>query len=248
MFAIYAFCREVDDIADEPGATADKLAGLADWRDEIDRLYAGRPTRPTSHALAVPVDVYDLPKGEFLALIDGMEMDAKEDMRAPPLNALRHYCRCVAGAVGLLSIRVFGAREPEAEPFAIALGEALQLTNILRDLEEDAARGRLYLPREVLAAHRLDGATPEAVLADPALDAVCRDLAGLARTQFTEADRLLTRCNRRSLRPALVMMGVYERILDRLEQRGWQPPLEPLNLSKPVKLWAAIRRGVFRPR
>lgn len=248
MFAVYAFCREVDDIADdEPCGTDDRLARLADWRDEIDRLYAGRPTGLTTRALAGPVRDYGLPRSEFLAMIDGMEMDAREAMRAPPLDDLRHYCRCVAGAVGLLSIRIFGARGAEAEAFAVALGEALQLTNILRDLAEDAERGRLYLPREMLAAQGLNEAAPAAVLADPALDPVCRELAGLARDRFAEADRLLARSDRRALRPALLMMGIYERILDRLLARGWRsPPGAPLRLSKPEKLWAAFRHGLWR--
>lgn len=251
MFAVYAFCREVDDIADDEAVdpeagTDDRLARLAEWRTEIDRLYAGRPTRLTARALAGPVRDYGLPKAEFLAVIEGMEMDAREAMRAPPQDALRHYCRCVAGAVGLLSIRVFGARGAAAEAFALALGEALQLTNILRDLVEDAARGRLYLPAEVLAAHGLDGAAPEVVLADPALDPVCRAVAGLARDRFAEADRLLAQSDRRALRPALPMMGVYERILDRLLARGWHPPLTRLRLSGAEKLWAAFRHGLRR--
>ena len=257
MYAIYAFCREVDDIADEDsvaeaGVPADKLARLSAWRLEIDRLYAGQPAWPTARALAVPIRDHALPKSEFLAVIDGMEMDAREAMRGPSQEQLQHYCRCVAGAVGLLSIRVFGAyaggREAAAEAFALALGEALQLTNILRDLDEDAARGRLYLPRELLAACGLAEAEPTAVLNDPALDPVCRELADQARDRFAEADRLLTLCNRRALKPALVMMGIYERILDRLLDRGWHRPGQPLRLSKPEKLWAGIRHGLYRPR
>ncbi|NBC31569.1 MAG: presqualene diphosphate synthase HpnD [Alphaproteobacteria bacterium] len=251
MYAVYAFCREVDDIADDETVDAetgtdDRLARLADWRAEIDGLYAGRPTRLTARALAGPVRDYALPKAEFLAVIEGMEMDAREAMCAPPPDALRHYCRCVAGAVGLLSIRVFGARGEEGEAFALALGEALQLTNILRDLDEDAARGRLYLPADVLAAHGLDGAAPPAVLAHPALDPVCRTVAGRARARFAEADRLLALSDRRVLRPALLMMGIYERILDRLLERGWQPPRAGLRLSKAEKLWAAFRHGLWR--
>ncbi len=249
MYGVYAFCREVDDIADEPGAEVDKLAALAEWRREIDRLYAGRPGRPTTLALAEPVRRYGLPREEFIALIDGMEMDAREQMHGPDSATLTLYCRRVAGAVGLLSIRIFGAGDPAAPDFALALAEALQLTNILRDIAEDAERGRIYLPGDLLARHGIrvaDG--PAALLAHPALPAVCTGLAATARARFAEADAALARCNRRRLAPALLMMGIYERYLDVLERRGWPAGAPPLRLSKRQKSWAAFRQGLFRPR
>ena len=150
MYAIYAFCREVDDIADEAGAVDEKLAALDAWRAEIEQLYHGQPSRPTTRALLDAVEAFALPKDAFLAVIDGMEMDAREAMVAPDRDAFALYCRRVAGAVGMLSIRAFGAREPEAKEIAVTLGEALQITNILRDVHEDADRDRLYLPQELL--------------------------------------------------------------------------------------------------
>src|SRR3546814_16627052 len=113
MYAIYAFCREVDDIADEGGSPAEKQQALAAWRDEIERLYAGRPRRPTTQALLPAVTDYKLPKEEFLAVIDGMAMDAEADLRAPAIADFRLYCRRVAGAVGVLSVHAFGATGPE---------------------------------------------------------------------------------------------------------------------------------------
>jgi phytoene synthase len=180
MFAIYAFCREVDDIADSDAPGAAKQADLARWREEIEALYAGRPSRPTSLALAAPIERFDLPRAEFDAMIDGMEMDAIAAMRAPPMAQLERYCRCVAGAVGVLSVHVFGARAPDRVAGAVALGEALQLTNILSDLPEDADFGRSYLPRELLASHGIASAQPDEVLGDPALPAVCREFASRA--------------------------------------------------------------------
>ena len=159
MYAIYAFCREVDDIADGDAPVAAKLDELAGWRREIDALFEGCPSRPTTLALLDPVARFDLPRSEFHTMIDGMEMDAKDSMRAPPMSELTRYCRCVAGAVGLLSIRVFGAHGDEVRRGALALGEAMQLTNILRDLSEDATRGRLYLPRELLEQQGSPGPT-----------------------------------------------------------------------------------------
>jgi len=247
MFAVYAFCREVDDIADEGGSPAQKHAALADWRHEIDRLYAGRPTRPTAMALAGPVARFDLPREEFLALLDGMETDAQGAVRLPDTAALSLYCRRVAGAVGMLSIRVFGAMEPAARDFAVALGEALQLTNILRDLGEDAARDRLYLPADLLARHGIADAGPAAVLEHPALPRACAEIAALARRRFDEADAALARCDRRRLRPALLMRGVYFRYLDLLTRRGWGCAAEPVHLSGRAKVWAALRFGLWHP-
>jgi presqualene diphosphate synthase len=244
MFAIYAFCREVDDIADGDVPPAAKRTGLAAWRAEVEALYAGRPTRPTSLALAAPVERFELPRAEFDAMIDGMEMDA-EAMRAPPMAKLERYCRCVAGAVGVLSVRVFGARSPDRDAGAVALGDALQLTNILRDLSEDASFGRLYLPRELLARHGITGDDPAHVLRDPALPAICRELAARAASRFDAADRWLAREDRRQVRPALIMRGVYRRILERLIAKDWQQLDPPVRLGKAERLWVAIRHGLL---
>ncbi len=245
MYAIYAFCREVDDIADGALPAAVKLAQLAAWRAEVEALFAGRASWPTTLALVQPVGRFDLPKAEFDAMIDGMEMDAGERMRAPPLAELERYCRCVAGAVGLLSVRVFGALGPGPEQGALALGEALQLTNILRDLTEDAARGRLYLPRELLEQQGIAERDPERVLGHRALPAVCAALAERARQRFEEADRRFAGSDRRQLRPALVMMQVYRRTLERLVARGWQRLDQPVRLAKPERLWLALRYGLL---
>jgi len=245
MFAIYAFCREVDDVADGTAAIEAKRAGLAAWRQEIEALFAGRPARATTIALAGPVRRFDLPKSEFDAMIDGMEMDAGGRMQAPDFAELWRYCRCVAGAVGMLSIRVFGAREPEIDRGALVLGDALQLTNILRDLVEDATLGRLYLPRELLERYGIRDQAPDVVLAHPALPEVCGALAGLAEQRFREAERCFAHGHRARLRPALIMMGIYRRTLERLLARGWQRLDQPVRLAKPERLWLALRHGLL---
>ena len=244
MYAIYAFCRAVDDIADEPGERMAKLAQLDDWRGEIERLYRGRPGKLIAQALRGPVEEFALPKDEFLALIDGMEMDVNGQIQAPSQEDFRLYCRRVAGAVGMLSIRVFGETGPAAEELAVTLGEALQTTNILRDLAEDAERGRLYLPRDVLARHGIAERAPDAVLAHPALPAVCAELAERSRDCFTRARGLLVHCDRRRVRPAILMLEAYDRILRRLEARGWDRPGTPVRLSRLEKLWIALRHSL----
>ena len=244
MFAIYAFCREVDDIADEPAPMAEKSAGLAAWREEVARLYAGAPTRPTGRALLGPVGAYGLRQEDFLALIEGMEMDAA-DIRAPTMAELELYCDRVACAVGRLSVRAFGATDARAEGVAFSLGQALQLTNILRDIEEDAERGRLYLPRELLAASGIEATDPVEVLRHPSLPAVCDALATVAEGRFAEARAALAHCAGRPMRPARMMMEIYRRTLARLRVRGWSRLGEPVTLPKTEKLWIALRHGLL---
>jgi phytoene synthase len=245
MFAIYAFCREIDDIADDPMPKAERAAALAEWRREIDRLYDGRPEKSTARALSLPVARYALRKEDFVALIDGMEMDANESFHGPTMDILTLYCERVAGAVGMLSVRVFGEPGDAGTRLAWALGQALQLTNILRDLKEDAERGRLYLPDELLRRHGIAAREAAAVLAHPALPAVCGDLSALARQRFAEAVAAMRDCDRRKIRPAIVMMHVYRQVLERLIRRGWKRLDEPARLSKAAKIWIALRYGLF---
>lgn len=248
MFAIYAFCRAVDDIADAPGPVEEKLRALGDWRRSINTLYdTGRVKGPITCALHQPIQRYALPRDEFLGMIDGMEMDVRGPIRAPDWQTLKLYCRRVAGTVGLLSIRAFGAGDdPQTQEFALALAEALQLTNILRDIAEDAGEGRLYLPREALVAAGIDSTEPSDVLAHPRLHEVAEAVSAQAWTDFQRADALLEHCDRKALRPALLMLGAYEAILTRLTRRGWLRVLEPLPVSKTAKLWAGIARGLLR--
>jgi len=245
MYAIYAFCREVDDVADEPGLLADKLRDLGLWRQEIEALYAGRPTRPTTRALVGPVARYRLPKVEFLAVIDGMEMDARGPIVAPDRATLALYCRRVAGAVGQLSLRAFGAEGEAAERLAVALGEALQLTNILRDQAEDAADGRLYLPAELLASAGIEGRESHALLTDPRIGAVRAGLAAWAGERFAESRALIARLPRRTIRPARLMLEVYWRLWQRMAARGWEQVEPRVSLPKWQKLWVLLRYGLF---
>ena len=245
MYAIYAFCREVDDIADDAGTAADKLARLSAWKQEIDNLYAGRPAYPTARALVAPVRDFDLPKAEFLTVIAGMEMDARAPIWAPSTSDLLQYCRRVAGAVGMLSIHAFGVTAPPAGDFAISLGNALQLTNILRDVHEDALCGRLYLPKELLDKHGVSATTPRDLLADPAVARVCGDLAEVAREAFALSQDLLQHLDRRRMRPAILMMAVYHRILLRLSRRGWRRLDEAVRVSRLEKFSIVLRHGLL---
>ncbi|MCG5242617.1 presqualene diphosphate synthase HpnD [Azospirillum doebereinerae] len=242
MFAIYAFCRRIDDIADEPGDPEEKRAALDAWRREIRSLYAGgAPTSPLAAALKGAIDRYGLPRGELEALIDGMAMDVGEGLRAPELATLRVYCRRVAGAVGMLAIRVFDRADPANEAFALALGEALQLTNILRDLTEDATLGRMYLPHELLLAAGIGTSVPDRVLAHPGLPQACEALADLAETRFAEARQAIAGRKCGSLWAATAMMVLYHRLLRRLRARGWSDPALRVRVGRRESAWVALR-------
>jgi phytoene synthase len=243
MFAIYAFCREVDDIADEPAEIDDKLRRLQGWRNEIARLYDGAPSHPIARALHPHVERFKLRRADFLDVIDGMEMDAVEDIVAPPLEKLDRYCDRVASAVGRLSVRAFGATEAAADEVAHHLGRALQLTNILRDLAEDAERGRLYLPREELAAAGIAARKPQEVVAHPNLARACRAVAALAKRHFASAHAAMAKCAKGPMRPAAIMGAVYGAILNRLVAADWRDPRARISLPKWQKLWLALRHG-----
>ena len=245
MHAIYAFCREVDDIVDEPGEAVDKRRSLAAWREEIDRLYAGRPQWPTTRALLQPVRRFDLPREEFLAMIDGMEIDAAPAVRMRRLDDLLDYCRKVAGSVGVLSVHAFGVPRHPGPRIAEALGNALQLTNILRDLREDAALERLYVPREMLDRNGVRASSPDAVFVHPGFAGACEELAALARGYYSEADRLLKEFGWRRMRPAVLMMAVYRETLDRLEERGWRRVGSPIRLTHARKMWIGLQYGLL---
>ena len=244
MYAIYAFCREVDDIADEPGEIADKRRRLADWREEIRNLYAGRPTRPTARALLSSIRRFDLPQDEFFAVIDGMEADAAPTVRMQTLDELLGYCRKVAGAVGILSVHVFGTPGEAGQRIARALGNAFQLTNMLRDLKQDAALGRLYVPLSLLEEQGSPQAPLEAVFAHPGFARVCAELADLAQGFYGEADGLIKVLGSRRMRPAVVMMAVYRETLDRLQARGWTRVDERIRLTRGRRFWLALRHGL----
>ena len=245
MYAIYAFCREVDDVADEPGETAAKKQCLAAWREEIARLYTGEPQRPTTRALLRPVRCFDLPRDEFLAVIDGVEVDAAPAVRMQTLEELLSYCRKVAGAVGMLSIHAFGVPRDPGYQIAEALGHAVQLTNILRDVKEDAAIERLYVPLELVRRHGVAEGPLDAVFIHPGFAAACTELAELARDYYARTDRLLARLGRKQARPIVLMMAVYRETLRRLEKRGWTRIDTPVRLTRARKLWVALRYGLL---
>lgn len=248
MNALYAYCREVDDIVDEAVNRPVARMKLAWWREEIQRLYAVPQNTAAQHpvtiALQPAIAEFALPQEEFEALLDGMEMDLQMDEDGtgyPDRRSLGLYCHRVAGVVGLLSARIFSYRDPHTLKYAARLGLALQLTNILRDIGEDARRGRLYLPADELAAF---GVTPDAVKRRQPDG----DWSGFLRRQYAATQRiydealaLLPAVDRRAQRPGLIMGAIYRSVLDEIHRADYPVLTARVSLPALRKLWIAGR-------
>ncbi len=245
MFEIYSFCRAVDDIADDGGDVATRSAALARWRDEIAALSAGREAPPHLRGLSEAIRTFDLQRDDFFAVIEGMEMDVVADIQAPDWTTLDLYCDRVASAVGRLSVRIFGVPGAEGPGLANHLGRAFQLTNILRDLDEDAAIARLYLPREALLEAGIKTTNPQNVLADPALGEACVPVIARAREHFARAAEIMARCPRASVKAPRLMDEVYRVILARVVARGFAPPRTGVRVPRHLVLLALLRHGLI---
>jgi presqualene diphosphate synthase len=245
MFEIYSFCRAVDDIADDLGPRDGRRAQLAQWRSDIDAVYRGAPP-PALAGLATAVRTFDLQRADFIAIIDGMEMDVTADIRAPDRPTLDLYCDRVACAVGRLSVRVFGMAPDAGLALAHHLGRALQLTNILRDLDEDASLGRLYLPRDALqaagiAATGIAATEPRDVVSHPAVGKACAAMVELAEGEFRAAAAIMAKNPRRVVRAPRIMGEAYHIILVKLIARGFAAPRQPVRLPKAKLLLIVLR-------
>jgi len=244
MFEIYSFCRAVDDIADNGGPREAHLIQLQRWRHDVDAIYAGAGP-PRLHALAEAIRAFNLRREDFLAVIDGMEMDVIAPIRAPDWATLDLYCDRVASAVGRLCVRVFGMADAQGVALAHHLGRALQLTNILRDIDEDAAVGRLYLPQEALRAAGIASSEPLDAIANPAIDQACAPVVARARRHFVESDAIIAESPRRVVRTARIMSAAYRSILEHLVARGWLPPRAPVKRRRAQLIWIVLCHGIL---
>ena len=239
IYALYSFCRVVDDCVDEPDGEGE--AGLRRWLEEAHRCYAGQPTTELGQELSEALFQFPIPRACFEQIVDGCRMDLTP-RRYATFADLRAYCEKVASAVGLASIEIFEYRSPRTREYAVELGVALQLTNILRDIAADGARGRLYLPLEDLShfgvseAELLETSAPRR----PEVAALLRFEAERARAHYSRAEELLPGEDRRAMASAELMAGVYRSLLDELVRRSF-PPGTRLRLSAPRKLWVAAR-------
>ncbi|MDX1922863.1 MAG: presqualene diphosphate synthase HpnD [Alphaproteobacteria bacterium] len=241
MFGLYAFCRVVDDIADSELPAPERLTMLQEWRVHTANLFKGQASHPVMELLIDPVKEFQLVEKDFLSIIDGMEMDAQQVIFAPTWDELDTYCDCVASAVGRVSVRIFGEPTENGSEVAYHLGRALQLTNILRDIDEDALRGRLYMPLEALEEAGISIDNHAMILQHASLDHACRAVARRAVEHFGAADEAMEKCERKAMKPARLMRDYYEKILRVLLEIGWDYPRPRVSLTAFEKIGMFIK-------
>jgi len=241
--ALYAFCREIDDVVDECADPAVAAAKLAWWRREVAALYAGTPQHPVTRALLPLVVPYGITQLRLNEVLDGMEMDLQQ-ARYPDFKTLERYCYHVAGAVGLLAAGIFGYANPQTLQYAEALGTAFQLTNIIRDVGEDARKNRIYLPLDELQRF---GVPAGDILAGRHTDAFTRLMAfqiDRAEAQYERALALLPAEDRKAQRPGLLMAAIYRALLAEIRRDGSRVLAHRIALTPIRKLWIAWRTWI----
>ncbi|MFC5512560.1 presqualene diphosphate synthase HpnD [Massilia jejuensis] len=241
--ALYAFCREVDDTVDEATDASLARIKLAWWRTEVSAMYTGTPTHPVTQALKPHLAVYGLQEQHLQAIIDGMEMDLDQS-RYLDYPGLRKYCWHVAGVVGVLSASIFGHANAQTLAYAEKLGLAFQLTNIIRDVGEDARKGRIYLPVNELQQF---GVTAQDLLSarhSEKFEALMRFQTERAQAMYDEALALLPKEDRRAQRPGLMMAAIYRTLLDEIARDGFHVLNQRISLTPLRKLWLAWKTYV----
>jgi phytoene synthase len=241
--ALYAFCREVDDTVDECTDVSIARNKLAWWRKEIKAMLDGAPTHPVTKALEPHMQAYSLDGKHLLAIIDGMEMDL-DQTRYLDYAGLKHYCWHVAGVVGILSASIFGATRPETLQYAEKLGLAFQLTNIIRDVGEDARKGRIYLPVNELQQFNVTAADILNARHSENFEKLMRFQTDRAKAVYAEAFALLPREDRRAQRPGLIMAAIYRTLLDEIERDSFHVLTQKISLTPIRKLWLAWKTYV----
>jgi len=241
--AFYAFCREVDDVVDEARDVGVARAKLAWWRTEVADLFAGHPTHPVTRALQPFIAEFGLDAGRMGEIIDGMEMDLTRH-RYADFESLALYCHRVAGVVGQVAASIFGYANPRTLEYAEALGLAFQLTNIIRDVGEDARRGRVYLPADELARHGLAAEDILSLAPGAGFDALMREQADRAEAQYERALSLLPPEDRRAQRAGLIMAAIYRTLLAEIRRDGFPVMRARVSLTPIRKFWIAWKTWV----
>lgn len=241
--ALYAFCREVDDVVDECTESSVARMKLNWWRTQVDALFHGSADHPVMKALAPHLATFGIQDRQLYAVIEGMEMDL-DQLRYTDWAALEKYCWHAAGVVGEMSAGIFGTITPQTLDYARKLGTAFQLTNIIRDVGDDARRGRIYLPQEDLDRHGVNPADIMNGVHSDAFVALMRDQTHRAREYYRAAMQALPEEERRTQRPGLMMAAIYATLLDEIEHDGWHVLDQRISLTPIRKLWLAWRTWV----
>ncbi|MGF6274910.1 phytoene synthase [Massilia sp. UYP11] len=241
--ALYAFCREVDDTVDEATDGSVARIKLAWWRTEVSKMYSGVPTHPVMLALQPHIATYQLEEKHLQAIVDGMEMDLDQS-RYLDYPGLQRYCWHVAGVVGILSASIFGHTNPQTLAYAEKLGLAFQLTNIIRDVGDDARKGRIYLPVNELQQFGVTANDLLKLQHSDKFEALMRFQAARAQAVYDEALALLPKEDRRAQRPGLMMAAIYRTLLDEIQRDGFHVLNQRISLTPLRKLWLAWKTYV----
>lgn len=243
MYTIYAFCRHIDDIVDGDTPVAEKMDLLNAWREEMDNIFDKKvPTTEIGRKIYKNCMRFKLPKEEFLRLIDSIGMDVPNPVQAPDLNKFYRYCRGVAGVPGSLTLRILGCKDEKLiDELSTSLGNALQITNILRDVKEDALNNRLYIPKEYLEKAQITATDPMAAVVDKNLVIAREELARQAKANYDRADKLIPLLDKKISRHVRMIESIYRRYFDMMENRGWEVISPKPALGKFKKLSLALR-------
>lgn len=243
MYTIYAFFRHIDDIVDGDSDMKEKLTLIKAWRQEIDSIYDKKlPTTEIGRKIYKNCMRFKLPKEEFVNMLDCITMDIPNPIQAPSLEKFNQYCRGVAGVPGSLSLRIFGCDDEKIiEELSVSLGNALQITNILRDVKEDAEAQRLYIPEEFLDKAEIKSRDPLTVVVDKNLAIAREELAKLASDGYKNAFEILRNMNKKTAKPVKAIAYIYKRYFDIMQNRGWEIISPKPHVSKCLKLCLALK-------
>ena len=229
MFSVYAFCRIVDDIADSEKPNQTKMSELQNWKKKVNLLYNNKSSDFLSRELLFAISKFKLLKVDFLSIIDGMKMDIIKEIRYPSNKIINLYCDRVAGAVGCLSMSIFGYHNKKARQYACLLGKAFQFTNILRDLKEDSLRNRCYIPQKIINKQNLLKLQPIEIIKDPRFIKSCNQMIEITMKYYKEADKLSMNFNKKDIKAAVLMRNIYFSVFKKISNKKW-------NINKKVKL------------
>ena len=243
MYTIYAFCRHIDDIVDGDMPLREKQELLDAWREELDNIYDRKvPATEIGRRIYKNCMRFKLPKEEFLKLIDSISMDIPKPLQAPKMVDFLKYCRGVAGVPGSLSLRIFGCKDENLiEELATSLGNALQITNILRDVKEDAQANRLYIPKEYLKKAEISSKKPSEVIVNKNLSIAREELAKLAEEDYAKANTIIPFLDKKVARPVRAIAAVYKKYFDIMQNRGWEVISPKPKIGKLNKFSLALR-------
>ena len=245
MFTIYAFCKKADSIADSHELKKKKIKKINELRKEINKIFNNNLNNKSSRTLKYYIDSYKLKKKYFLEIINGVEMDINNIMICPNKKIFNLYCYRVAGAVGLISLKIFGCYNKKTKYFGLYLAKALQITNILRDIKQDKDMGRMYFPKEILNSVGIKTKKIILILKNKNFPKACVKLAKLADLNFKQADKQLKFCSKKELKSAILMMDTYKLLLKKLKKKGWENLEEKVSLTKLEKFFLFIKGLIY---